>query len=622
MIVAFDTETHLFRPGLMAPPVVCLSWALDEDQAGLMLRKEAGPWLQERLGKETLVGHNVAYDSACLLSSLPEIGPALWQAYDAGMIQCTRARERLLDIADGTLGVEEGEGKWSRKSYALDELAKWLGFTMDKGDEGPRATYGRLDGVPIEKWTERERNYPVVDALVTRALFERQATRAKATHYGAFEIEAARQARYDLALRLTSCWGLAVDQARVRELDVRLTARKAELDVVLLAAGILSGKGSVTTKVVRELIEAHWDGGEIPRTPKTKQIQTSAEVLEACDHPALQALAERAAVGKIKSTYVDKLVEAGANPVHPSYDVLVTTGRTSSRGPNIQNQPRKHSVRECFKAREGWILISCDYDSQELRTLAQVLKVITGRSTLADRYGADPHYDPHVDLCVGRMGIDYAEGLRRKKAGDPELKRWRQRQKISNFGYPGGMGAKTYRIYARGYGLSLTEQEAMDDRENWFRQLPEMRIYFGHIDAVTSSGSGTIEHLYSGRLRGMCGFSDSANSYFQGLAADASKTALYEVVRRCYGDPTSPLFGSRPAAFLHDEILLEAPEDRAHEAAEELAKVMCEAMEQWTPDVPAAASPALMRHWSKEAEEVRDQDGRLIPWEDREGRAA
>jgi DNA polymerase I-like protein with 3'-5' exonuclease and polymerase domains len=65
---------------------------------------------------------------------------------------------------------------------------------------------------------------------------------------------------------------------------------------------------------------------------------------------------------------------------------------------------------------------------------------------------------------------------------------------------------------------------------------------------------------------------------------------------------------------VHDEIIAEVPEDRAHEAAHRIAEVMVETMNLYTPDVPARAEPALMRRWYKAADPVY-VDGRLVPWE-------
>jgi hypothetical protein len=69
---------------------------------------------------------------------------------------------------------------------------------------------------------------------------------------------------------------------------------------------------------------------------------------------------------------------------------------------------------------------------------------------------------------------------------------------------------------------------------------------------------------------------------------------------------TSPLYGCRPVAFLHDEIIIEARNDEANPrlaftAAQRLKDVMVERMQTWLPDVPAKASPVMMRRWYKGA---------------------
>jgi DNA polymerase I-like protein with 3'-5' exonuclease and polymerase domains len=66
--------------------------------------------------------------------------------------------------------------------------------------------------------------------------------------------------------------------------------------------------------------------------------------------------------------------------------------------------------------------------------------------------------------------------------------------------------------------------------------------------------------------------------------------------------------------LVHDEIVIEAPEERAHEAAMELARLMIVAMKMWCPDVPARASPVVSRCWSKDAEQVWE-NGQLVPWD-------
>ena len=77
-------------------------------------------------------------------------------------------------------------------------------------------------------------------------------------------------------------------------------------------------------------------------------------------------------------------------------------------------------------------------------------------------------------------------------------------------------------------------------------------------------------------------------------------------------EPSSPLYGSRPILFLHDEIICESPEDRAPEAADELARLMVAAAKPFTPDLTMKTEPWCSRVWRKGLEEIRDESGRLI----------
>jgi hypothetical protein len=101
-----------------------------------------------------------------------------------------------------------------------------------------------------------------------------------------------------------------------------------------------------------------------------------------------------------------------------------------------------------------------------------------------------------------------------------------------------------------------------------------------------------------------------ANHSFQSLAGFGAKHALWLVSRECYVDRSSPLYGSRPVVFAHDEVITEIPENVAHEAAYRQAEIQIAAMREFVPDVHVAAEPALMRRWFKEAE---NSQGSLWP---------
>jgi DNA polymerase I-like protein with 3'-5' exonuclease and polymerase domains len=275
---------------------------------------------------------------------------------------------------------------------------------------------------------------------------------------------------------------------------------------------------------------------------------------------------------------------------------------------------------------DGFLFAFSDYDTIELRTLAQVCLVLLGESAMADaiRRGEDLHSAFGADL----MGISYVEFVTRLNAGDKTAEEWRQFAKIANFGFPGGMVGATLAEYAKGYGLKITTEFGERLHAEWKRKWPEMVKYFRYIGGVTGRGTeGIIKQLYSGRYRGGVGYTQAANSFFQGLAADGAKDALWHVTKACYLDRTSPLYGSRPVIFLHDEIIPEVPNDWARpeiasNAAKELQRIMIARMQVWLPDIPVGASATLCRRWYKGAKKVVDAKGNLLPakpWKDAAG---
>ena len=83
--------------------------------------------------------------------------------------------------------------------------------------------------------------------------------------------------------------------------------------------------------------------------------------------------------------------------------------------------------------------------------------------------------------------------------------------------------------------------------------------------------------------------------------------------------PGSVLSGCRIILFIHDEFVVEGPEETAHLWAEEVSRIMVEAMKFYTPDVAIKAPPALMKRWYKDADPVYvdlpDGGRKLVPWE-------
>jgi DNA polymerase-1 len=434
-------------------------------------------------------------------------------------------------------------------------------------------------------------------------------------------------------LALAGVWGMRTDAEAVEALAATFMARSRELTAILHAEGILRPNGVKDTKRVKALVEEAYAalGQDVKRTA-TGEVSTERAVLAKTSHRGLLALAESTGVEKMLSTYVPVLEQGTRTPINPGWNVLVATGRTSCREPNLQNLPRKGGIRECFVPRAGWLYAAADYSTLELCALAQVCLDLFGWSDMADALRAGQ--DLHVRMAATILGVSYEEAITRHLADDKEVGEKRQLAKAANFGYPGGLGAEKFQAYARdSYGVNIDLDTSRDLKRAWLETWKETRPFFDHVNnSLGFADSFTLEQLRSGRMRGGVGYCDGCNSYFQGLAADGAKAAMWLIAQECYlgfgdawprdGRAPSPLYGARMVAFIHDEFLLEVRDDaNAGAAGDRLASVMVEGMARYIPDVPVKAEPVLMRRWLKGAKTTRDERGTLIPWTPKEKKA-
>lgn len=398
--------------------------------------------------------------------------------------------------------------------------------------------------------------------------------------------------------------------------------------------------------------------GPAPRTPAGGVCADRDALVESGDLD-LAALGDNEPE-KILTTYLPKLEdETLGRMLRPN--VLVSSFRTSYDG-LIQLMPRLGGVRLCFRARDGRLLCSVDFGAGELCTLAQTCYWLFGRSHMMDVINASG--DPgalHTAFAATLSGRTAEEMTALVKAKDEDAKMKRTVAKFLNFGLPGGMGAAKFILTARKKNAGTTKLpdgtevpgirfcvlllgadrcgahrvtewkgkptppicracvELVDSelRPAWFRQWPEIREYFAWVTARVDGG-GEFPCWLTDCVRGGLDFTNGANHSFQYLLAQAAKHALRAVARECYVDDSSPMFGTRPVFFAHDEIIAEVPEEVAHLAGPRMAQVMVKAAREWVPDVCMVAEPALMRWWDKNAEPKYVGAGdarRLVAWD-------
>lgn len=630
-IIAFDTETRKFETGCKAPEIACLTWATGE-QSGIVIGKDnIFNWLSPVLdasiaGEVLLVGHNVGFDAMVAMENFRSLWGKIWQAFRSNAIVCTEVREKLIDIAKGRFKINRGKPPKKGYSLAACVYRNCDGRILEKEDTW-RLRYGELIGVPIEKWPQEAIDYAIGDAVAALALYNAQEERAAGINYTM--PTQYMDTRTNLSFNLTGAWGIITEKERVEKVDKKILIRTHELVHELVPLNLLNwGKKGImldpkfppdvakSTKLVRTLVEKYYPGTP-PRTDSSKtfpngQIRTNLETIEQCNYPPLVLLTEFESLRKNSSTYVQTLKQL---LIHAYFNAIGTeTDRTSCSGPNLQNQPKFAGIRECFIPREGYCFLAVDYDSQEMRTLAQALFDLLGYSSLAYKYQQNRKYDPHLDFASKMLGISIEEATQRLKAEDPAMKTARQNAKVSNFGFPGGMAAKTLVKFAKGWSVIIEPQTAISLRAGWLQQMPEMSEFFAHNQAISDDSGPKIQvNPRSGFRRGGVNYCPACNGNFQTPAAHITKEAMFECCDKAYNDRNSALYGSRPVALIHDELIFEVPIFAGHWAAQEMIRIMVEVMERWTPNVPSSAEATLMDRWSKKAKPTF-KDGLLVPW--------
>ncbi|HEX8171879.1 MAG TPA: DNA polymerase I [Thermoanaerobaculia bacterium] len=322
----------------------------------------------------------------------------------------------------------------------------------------------------------------------------------------------------------------------------------------------------------------------IKKTKTTKSYSTSVEVLEElAGHGFVvpQLILQHREVHKLKGTYVDalpQLVDANER-VHTTFNQAVAaTGRLSSSDPNLQNIPIRtqagREIRKAFIADEGQVLLSADYSQVELRILAHMSSDESLIETF--RRGDDIHR-----ATASKMFNIPPEDLTAEQ---------RRAAKVINFGVLYGMSA--FRLSNE---LNISTGQAKDWIDAYFARYPKIQEYLDRtLDEARATGKVTTLfgrvryipeiHNRSFTVRGNAERM-AINAPIQGTAADLLKLAMIALEQKLTA-------GARMLLTVHDEIVIEAPE----ESAPAVAGIVKETMESI---YPLAVPLAVDAHWGK-----------------------
>ena len=309
---------------------------------------------------------------------------------------------------------------------------------------------------------------------------------------------------------------------------------------------------------------------KLPCKKKTKTgYSTNAEVLEGLvgEHPAISQILEYRSLSKLKSTYCDGLLKVIADDgrIHTRFNQVETrTGRISSLEPNLQNIPIRtelgSQMRKFFIAGEGKKLVDADYSQIELRVLSD----LSNDKNMIDAFNSGEDIHTITASQVFNLPVQMVT---------PQM---RSRAKAVNFGIVYGIGA-----FSLAKDIGVSNKEAKQYIEHYLAHYSGVDDYMKKmIDLAKDKGfSETLFHrkrylpelASSNHMMRAFGERVARNMPIQGTAADIIKIAMVKVDDRL----TKENMKSRLILQVHDELIVESPENEAQKALE----IVCEEME-------------------------------------------
>lgn len=553
-VIAFDTETPLIE-GLEIPDLV-LATASDGKRTVVIHPSQLAHFVTDHHDK-VWGGFNWAFDYWVVYKFLSPYFAGLWMRIaDSGGLLDYMILDQLIRLARG-----RPEDRRLQKRNLGVVAGEYTGAEVDK--ENPyRLRFGELLGLPVEEWKSVDRaffDYAADDAVGTAGLFDPMVVRtsfdlsnANGGHNQFGYLSHDIQVKASIVLADITRRGIAINPTHLNQIESELrdTLTHYHGKMSLLAPGVLkvhkkTGKVKVNkrstlpelnyTAVQGHLTDAAVDAGvEVVKTAKTGKATTKVEIWSSSlpDHPVVTTWRDLSEAKK-SFTFIGPL--RGKDVIHPKYNYLVATGRTSSYGPNIQNMPTEPWFRAIFIPRPGNVFVIADYSAIELRTLAAICLARFGKSALADTLGAGR--DPHAYTASLINGVDYDEFMTWKETRPQDFKFYRQSAKAINFGVPGGMGTQKLINQARTkYGVDLTVAQAKEFKRRLVMEIyPEVGEYlendpFEWLAYNTGLSRDTLRELWYG---------SKFNADLAGSGSGEPEWALWQMEKVIRGNATT-----------------------------------------------------------------------------------
>lgn len=311
---------------------------------------------------------------------------------------------------------------------------------------------------------------------------------------------------------------------------------------------------------------------------KSDKYSTAAEVLEKLvdKYPVVGDVLKFRLYQKLNSTYIQgfrPLIEKGTGLVHTTYhQTLTSTGRLSSSNPNLQNIPIRadegRELRKIFVAREGNVFIDADYSQIELRLLAHFSEC----KELIEAYKSGSDIHAATASQVFDVPVEKVTPAMRRAA------------KAVNFGIIYGISE-----YGLSKNLNISSAKAKEYIEKYFETYSAVKEYMnsnvefakenGYVATLTGRKRVIPEIKSSNYNLRQFGERAAMNMPLQGSSADIIKIAMIKVAEKLKEEELK----TKIILQVHDELVLEAPENEVKRASEILKECMETAVELKVP---------------------------------------
>lgn len=328
---------------------------------------------------------------------------------------------------------------------------------------------------------------------------------------------------------------------------------------------------------------------------RVKEGSTSKEALSALrgQHPIIPPLQRYRRIAKMKDAYIDNLLGYvdDVGRVHCDFIIFGTeTGRISTRNPALQTIPRADDhedgkygklIKDAFVAGPGRVLVNADFSQAELRVAA----ALSGEPFLIDVYEHDR--DLHSEVAAAMFGPNYD-------------KEQRNICKSFNFAYLYGGTAYSFAddLTGRGAGYKLDVKQAVEFVRKYDELMPRLAAWkeeqrkLMHAQGYVTSRFGRRRRIpFINNINKDDARKASFNAPDQGAASDLTLLAAMAV------EPAVAHLNAHVVLTVHDSVIIDAPQEHAHEVAVIATRIMVATGNKYFPEVKWKADADAGEKW-------------------------